>query len=194
MDTIPVRAVQGRISNGRYDFNLLVSCGWKEYAEAKREIVRLLVDLGDKQPEARKTLARGITGVRTSLDPRFVIMALRATFQKDPSVIKHTSKWIPIDLWTDSNIESIKEWVTKLRGMIGTGETWRMTVETRRYTALHKIDIIREVAELIDERVDLENPDKILRIEFIGKHAGISVLKPYEIFSAIRTQSLMTRT
>jgi tRNA acetyltransferase TAN1 len=78
--------------------------------------------------------------------------------------------------------------------MIGTGETWRMIVETRRYTALHKVDIIREVAELIDERVDLENPDKILRIELIGKHAGISVLKPYEIFSAIRTQSLMTRT
>jgi len=77
MDTMPVRAVQGRISNGRYDFNLLVSCGWGEYAEAKREIARLLVDLGDKQPEVRKTLARGITGVRTSLDPRSVIIALR---------------------------------------------------------------------------------------------------------------------
>jgi tRNA acetyltransferase TAN1 len=185
-----VRAVQGGISNGGYDFNLLVSCGWREYAQAKREVVRLLVGLGDKQPEVRKTLARGITGVRTSLDPRSVIMALRANFQKDPSIIQHTSKWVPIDLWTDSNIESIKEWVTKLRGMIAPGETWRMTLETRRYTALHRIDIIREVAELIDERVDLENPDKILRIEFIGKHAGISVLKPYEIFSANRTQSL----
>jgi hypothetical protein len=58
-DTMPVGAVQGRISSGRYDFNLLVSCGWGEYAEAKREIVRLLVDLGDKQPEVRKTVARG---------------------------------------------------------------------------------------------------------------------------------------
>jgi tRNA acetyltransferase TAN1 len=183
MHPIPVRPVEGRTSSGRYDFNLLVSCGWGEYAEAKREIVRHLVELGDKQPEVRKTLARGITGVRTSLDPRSVTMALRATFQKDPSLIQHTSKWTPIDLWTDSNIESIKEWVTKLRAMIGAGETWRMTVETRRYTTLHKSDIIREIAELIDEKVDLENPDKILRIEFIGKHVAISVLKPYEIFS-----------
>ena len=194
MDTIAVRAVQGRISNGRYDFNLLVSCGWGEFAEAKREIVRLLVDLGDKQPEIRKTLARGITGVRTSLDPRSVITSLRVIFQKDPSVIQHTSKWVPIDLWTDGNIESIKERITKLRGMIRTADTWRMTVEMRRYTTLHKADVIREVAELIDAKVDLDNPDKILRIEFIGKHAGISVLKPYEIFSATRTQSLMTRT
>jgi len=194
MDTIPARAVRGGGSNGRYDFNLLVSCGWGEYAEAKREIVRLLVDLGDKQPEVRKTLARGITGVRTSLNPRSVVMALRANFQKDSSVIQHTSKWIPIDLWTDSDTESIKECVTKLRGMIRTGGTWRMTVETRRYTALHKVDIIREIAELIDEKVDLENPDKILHIELIGNHAGISVLKPHEIFSANKTQSLMTRT
>ena len=193
MDDMPVRDVQGRISNGRYEFNLLVSCGWGGYAEARREIVRLHAGLGDKQPEVRKTLARGITGVKTSLDPRSVITALRATFQKDPSAIQHTSKWVPIDVWTDSNIESIKEWVTKLRGMIGAGETWRMTVETRRYTALHKVDIIREIAELIEERVDLENPDKILHIEFIGKHAGISVLKPHEIFSA-RTQPEMSRT
>lgn len=61
-----------------------------------------------------------------------------------------------------------------------------MTVEKRRYTALHKIDIIREVAELIDERVDLENPNKIVRIDIIGKHAGICVLRPDEVFSTAR--------
>jgi tRNA acetyltransferase TAN1 len=176
----------------KYDFNLLVSCGWGRYQEAKREIVGLLANIGDKQPDVRKTLARGITGVRTLLDSRSVTTALHVAFQKDPSIVQHTSKWVPIDLWTDSNIESIKEGAAKLRGMIGTGETWRMTVERRRYTTLHKIDIIRAVAELIDERVDLEKPDKTLRVEVIGKHAGISVLKPYEIFSCLRTQPLVT--
>lgn len=171
----------------KYEFNLLVSCPWGWYAKAKAEIVRILADLGDKQPMIQMTLAQGIIGVKTSLDPRSVIHALRALFEKDPSAIKHTLKWVPVDLWMSSDIESVKEGVASLRGMIEPGETWRMTVEKRRYTVLHKIDIIREVAELIDQRVDLEKPDKIVRIEIIAHHAGISVLKPDQVFSSMRT-------
>jgi tRNA acetyltransferase TAN1 len=58
-----------------------------------------------------------------------------------------------------------------------------MTVEKRRYSQHHKIEIIRELADLIDEKVDLENPEKILRVDIIGRYAGISVLRPQDIFS-----------
>lgn len=58
-----------------------------------------------------------------------------------------------------------------------------MNVEKRRYTLYHKIDIIRELAQLINEKVDLENPDKIVRIDIIGKYAGVSVLTPKDVFS-----------
>jgi len=61
-----------------------------------------------------------------------------------------------------------------------------MTVEKRRYTRYHKIEIIKELAELIDKKVDLENPDKILRIEIIGKYAGLALLKPKDVFSATK--------
>jgi tRNA(Ser,Leu) C12 N-acetylase TAN1 len=176
------------MSSEQYDFNLLVSCRWGWYARAKAEIVRILAALGDSQPRVQPTLARGIIGVKTTIDPRSVISALRPLFEKDPLFIQHTLKWVPIDLWTDSDIESIKEGVARLRGAIQPAKTWRVTVEKRRYTALHKIDIIREVADLIDLRVNLENPDKIIRIDIIGHHAGISVLKPGEVFSVTRTQ------
>ena len=62
-----------------------------------------------------------------------------------------------------------------------------MTVEKRRYARFHKIEIIRELADLIGEEVDLENPDKILRIEIIGKYVGLSVLAPQDIFSVAKT-------
>ena len=58
-----------------------------------------------------------------------------------------------------------------------------MTIEKRRYTQRHKTEIIKEIAELINQKVDLKNPDKILGIDVIGKYAGISLLKPKEIFS-----------
>jgi len=166
-----------------YDFNLLVSCSWDNYGKAKREITHLLERLGDKNPYVKPTIARGIIGVRTCLDSREVTRCLREVFSQDPFVTQHTFKWVPVDLWAPSDIDSMREGAKQLKNGIQKGEKWRMTVEKRRYTQHHKIDIIKEIAELIDEKVDLENPDKILRIDIIGKYAGISLLKPEEIFS-----------
>ena len=53
-----------------------------------------------------------------------------------------------------------------------------MKVHKRRYTLHHSIEIIHELAELIDEKVDLENPDKIVRIDVLENNAGISVGPP----------------
>jgi len=172
-----------------YDFNLLVSCYWDNYGKAKGEITNLLERLGDKNPQVRRTIARGIIGVKTCLDSREVVQCLREIFNQDPLAIQHTFKWVPIDLWTLSDMDSIKEGVKQLKNKIQKGEKWRMTIEKRRYTQHHKIDIIREIAEDISKKVDLENPDKILRIDIIGKYAGISLLKPKEIFSVSKADS-----
>jgi len=169
-----------------YDFNLLISCSWGTYKRAVEEIVRVLRALGDGEPLVRRTLAEGIIGVKTCLDPRMVVRELRRLFYEDPTVFQYTLKWVPVDLWTHSDMESMKEAVADLGKNIGTNETWRMTVEKRRYTRHHKIEIIRDLAELIDKRVNLEKPDKILRVDILGKYAGISLLKPQEIFSVMR--------
>ncbi len=169
-----------------YDFNLLVSCSWGDYKRARKEILQILSKLGDKQPYVKHTAASGIIGVRTRVDSQEVIKRLRELFDEDPLILQHTLKWVPVDLWTRSTLDSMKEGVTQLKNKIHTGERWRMTVEKRRYTQYHKIDIIRELADLIEEDVDLENPDKILRIEIIGKYAGITVLTPQDIFSVAK--------
>lgn len=169
-----------------YDYNLLVSCSWGAYGRAKGEIMRVLRMLGDEDPIVRRTPAEGIIGVKTHLEAREVVHGLRRLFEEDPSLLLHTSKWVPIDLWTHSDMESMKEAVAELGKKICADEKWRMTVEKRRYTRYHKIEIIRELAELIDRKVDLENPDKILRIDIIGKYAGASLLKPEDVFSATK--------
>jgi len=170
-----------------YDFNLLVSCAWGAYGRARREILRILRKLGDEEPLVKRTAARGIIGVRTTINSREVIQRLRELFDKDHVLIQHTLKWVPVDLWTSSTLDSMKEGIVALRKKIHSGERWRMTVETRRYTRFHKIEIITELADLIDEEVDLENPDKIFRIEIIGKYAGLSVSAPQDIFSVAKT-------
>ena len=151
------------------------------------EIARILAQNGDKQARIRMTLARGIIGVNTSLNARLVVRLLPAILKNDPSAIQCAFKWVPIDLWTSSDLEAIKAGVTGLKNSVEPNETWRMTVEMRRYTALHKIEIIREIAEIFDQKVILENPDKNVRIEILGNQAGISVLRPQEEFSIAKT-------
>jgi len=169
-----------------YDFNLLVSCSWGVYGKAKREILHILTTLGDESPIVKRTIAEGIIGAKTRLDSREVVYGLRKLFDEDPTIFQYTLKWVPVDLWTFSDMDLMKEGVGKLRNRIHAGEKWRMIVEKRRYTLHHKIEITRELADLIDEKVDLENPEKILRVDIIGRYAGISVLTPQEVFSVAK--------
>ena len=172
-----------------YDFNFLVSYSWGVYGRAKKEVVQVLEMLGDEDPVVKRTIAEGIIGVKTSLDPREVVRGLQRLFDEDPFAFQYTLKWVPVDLWTLSDMDSMKEAVRKLRNRIYAGERWRMTVEKRRYSQHHKIEIIRELADLIEEKVDLENPEKILRVDIIGRYAGISVLAPQEVFSVAKPYS-----
>lgn len=169
-----------------YDFNLLVSCSWSAYRKAKKEILQVLELLGDKKPLVKPTLAQGIIGVKTSLNPKQVVRELQRLFNTGEFVFEYTLKWVPVDLWAFSDIESMKEAVVRLRDKIQPDERWRITLEKRRYTAYHKIDIIRELAKLIDKKVDLKKPDKILRVDILGRYAGISVLSPHDVFSTAK--------
>ena len=170
-----------------YSFNILVSCLWGYQQRARFEALRLLRGVGEEKPKVGKTLARGVLGVNiTTLNNREVVKRLKEAVMVDPSILRFTMKWVPIDLWVNSDLPSLKEGVERLRGIIGAGERWRLTLEKRRYTEMHKIEIIRELAELIDEKVDLENPDNILRVEIIGKYAGLAVLLPEDVLSATK--------
>jgi tRNA(Ser,Leu) C12 N-acetylase TAN1 len=166
-----------------YDYNLLVSHGRGLSSKARREILALLEELGDGEPRVERTLARGVLGVRTVLDPFDIVHRLRTLYKESPELFAYCLKWIPVDRWTFSDIKSMKVVVEELRDKIGEDEKWRMTVEKRRYTILHSSEVIRELASLIDRKVDLEDYDKELRVDIFGRYAGLSVLRKGDIFS-----------
>jgi len=167
-------------------FNLLVSCSWGAHGRAKAEILRVLKALGDPAPVVARTVARGVLGVSTRLESRGVIKELQAWYERDPLFLRDTCKWVPVDLWTDADLDRMREAVAGLRDRIGEGETWRMTVEKRRYSRHHTSEIVAALADLIDRKVDLTNPDRILRIDILGNEAGMSVLRREELFSVVK--------
>ncbi|HON11117.1 MAG TPA: THUMP domain-containing protein [Chitinispirillaceae bacterium] len=167
-------------------FNLLVSHRFKEQQEAHDEIVELLNKLGDTQPQVVDTSVKGIIGVKTSLDARNVTAQLRSLFRENHDNIKFAIKWVPVDNWCDSNIDIMVETVKKVKDQIGPDETWAMDIEKRKYPNFRTYDILTRLAENIKSRVDLKKPQKILRVDIMGPEAGISVLKPEDIFSVSR--------
>jgi tRNA(Ser,Leu) C12 N-acetylase TAN1 len=168
-----------------HEFNLLVSCSPSGHAGARGEILKLLRFLGDEQPLVARTEARGIVGVKTTLDPRLVIEELRALLARHPRLLQYTCKWVPVDLWTLSDIDSMQKAVGQLKGRIADGETWRMSVEKRRH-GTHTRQLIERLAPLVTARVDLRHPQRTLRVDIIGPFAALSVLGPAEILSAAK--------
>lgn len=166
-----------------YPYNLLVSIGWSSFYPAQKEIKVILSAMGDVHPVVRRTIARGIVGVQTRLDSRRVIEKLYEFYDKDSSVFSYTTKWVPVDYWTSSDMSPMENLIASLKENIVKDERWMMVVEKRRYTLYHKADIIDRLATHIDGKVDLHRPEKIIRIEIIGQNAGISILRPRDIFS-----------
>jgi len=166
-----------------YDYNLLVSHERGRSSRAKREALTLLRELGDPLPRVERTLARGILGIKTSLSPFDVVHRLRYVYRERPELFAYCLKWVPVERWTFSDIESMRMVVEQLRERIGEGERWRMTVEKRRYTLLHSSEVIRKLASLVDRKVDLENYDRELRVDILGRYAGLSLLRRGDVFS-----------
>jgi len=69
----------------------------------------------------------------------------------------------------------------KLGSDIKENERWKMEFEKRLNQNMHTYDMISKLTDVLDNpHVDLEKPQKIIKVEVIGKHTGISILKPEE--------------
>ena len=169
------------------DFNLLVSILPLAPGRARQEVLARLRDLTDAVPEAVPVLARGILAVKVALEPREVVQRLRARCERDPRAFRYTLKWVPVDRWARPELAAMTEALVCLRRRIGPNETWRMTVERRTDTRrLDPHQVIRSLAELIDARVDLSHPDKVLLLQLFDDWVAFTLIAPSETFSVVK--------
>ncbi|MGH9909549.1 MAG: THUMP domain-containing protein [Nitrososphaerales archaeon] len=156
-------------------------------SEAASEILSLLKEMGDEQPEIYRMNVSGLLTARTNLDPHEVIRNIRKKVQDEPWSVRYLQRLIPIDAVINTNIDDIKDAVTKLASRIGEHETFRITVE-KRYSGISSSDVIKNVASIIERKVSLESQDWIVLIEIIGENTAVSVIKPDAIFSAVKVK------
>ncbi len=163
--------------------DLLVSYPWGRFHPARREIVQILNRFGDEHPIVERTSVAGLAVAHTTLNSRDVIKKCHGLFQTEPT-FEFAIKWVPVDYWCSTNLDAIKTVIDeKIRDRIGEKETWGMKVEKRRWQQYHTAEIVDFLARDIQRKVNLSNPDKLVRIDVVGPRTAISLLRSGEIFS-----------
>lgn len=166
-----------------YTFNILVSCIRDRERNAVLEVEDLIGDVvGDNSVEAKVTGIKSLVVAKTSLEPRETIEELRASAIEDPWRFQYTLKYTPIDAVVPTELKSIVDASKIIIPRILKGETFRITC-SRRNSQLQCTEIVKVVAALIDRKVNLEKPDKVLQIEILGEWTGLAVLEDHDVFS-----------
>lgn len=165
--------------------NLLVTFDSENLPVARYEIEDILGEMGEDSPDFLSSRVHGLFMLHIDLNPKEVTRKLDDLCREDPSLFRYTYHWIPVEKWCNSTIEEMSELVEEYAEKIKPEDRWRMRINKRFYEKYHTRELIEKLTKHVDKpNVDLENPDKTIRIEIIGKKAAISLLKPKEHFSA----------
>ncbi|MBS7624717.1 THUMP domain-containing protein [Candidatus Bathyarchaeota archaeon] len=167
------------------DFNLLVSTSKGNENNACSEIWFLLGELGDREALVDRTEVAGLVVAKTKLNPFEAIEGLRNILRERPWEFRYVLKVVPIEVVVRTRIDEIKRAAASLHHKILENETFRVTVE-KRHTEMPTKDIIEAAVENLNRKVDLNNPDKIILIEVLGRLTGISVIRPKDILSVTK--------
>jgi len=164
------------------NFNLLVSTSRFNEVNAKAEIWFTLLMCGDKYPIISGIKYPGLITAATNIDIKEVILKIKKILEKDSNFFQFILKIIPIDYVCETKLSIIKQFVEKYYPLYLTkGDSFKIELKRRKSEIIERDTIIESVANLIDNKVDLDNPDKIIRIELLGNISGISFLNPDDI-------------
>ncbi len=160
-------------------YNLLATTDQLGLSQATSELWMNLRAIGDENPRVDRSRIKGLILAHTGFDPREAVSLLRRHMGEEPDRYRAVYRVMPIMAWVDTDVDEIVAEVRKQASRIGAGESFRVTLEKRR-TRLRSLEVIEPVAEVIDNPVDLENPDWVVLVEILGNKTGVSVIKPAE--------------
>lgn len=165
------------------EFNLIVSTFRFKEEDAEDEILELLDKFGDSAAESEIIEIKGMILVQTSLDPLTIIDKLKEIVASEPWQVRYILRVLPIQVVVPTRLDTISHAVSDLMTKIGK-DTFRVTVE-KRHNSIGSMQIIKAIADRINNKVDLENPDWVILVQVLGGLTGVSVLQPNQIFSSV---------
>ena len=184
--------IRGRDHNkgGQVDklqFNFIATTHRGLEREAVGEVLALLKQIGDASPHVRTTDISGLIVGETLLDPLAVSRKLTQMVDDDPWSLRVLLRFIPVEKVMPAKLDELRSAAKEMAARIGPKESFRVTVE-KRHTSLSSEEVVRAVASAVERKVNLERPDWLVLVEIIQSDAGLSVLRPVDIFSAVKVK------
>jgi tRNA acetyltransferase TAN1 len=167
------------------NFNLLVTTYRHREYDAVDELNVILQRFSIDVETIEIQNVSGVILALANLNPFELITKFKELLTEEPWQFRYILRVIPIEraLYTDlKNIEREVENLTMKK--IKVNDSFRISVE-KRHTSTRSKEIISSIANKLQNKVSLENPDWIILIEIIGNKTGISILKKRDIFNSI---------
>ena len=171
--------------------DLLATSDIWSMSAACSELWMLLRAAGDETPSVYRTRVKGLIAAETILEPLEAIRRIRGQLQERPEDFKNLLRVLPVEVTVPTELDKIAETVSRLAEKITEDESFRVTLEKRR-TELRSRKVIDAVAEGIDRKVDLEEPDWVVLLEIVGKRTGVAVVPLDGILSIQKERVLLT--
>lgn len=164
------------------NFNLLISTSRYNETNARAELWFTLFITGDSYPIISNLEFLGLLTALSNINGKIIINKIKEILKKDPNFFKFILKILPIDYVCDTNLKVISQIVENhYTQFIDKTDTFKIDLKRRNNDIIERDRLIEYVAKNIENPVDLENPDKIIRIELLGNFCGIAFLRPDEI-------------
>jgi tRNA acetyltransferase TAN1 len=166
-------------------FNFIMTTYKGLEVECVAEALAILTAFGDAGPKAWTTGVSGLAVGVTSLDPKLAVRKLREAIAGDPWAVRLLLRFIPVETVVQATPEDVHRAAEAFALRIGEGESFRVTAE-RRHNQTPTAEFVEAAASAVKRKVDLEAPDWVVQVEVIRDLAGMSLLKPDEVFSSVR--------
>lgn len=164
------------------NFNLLISTSRYNEDNAKAEIWFTLLICGDPYSIISSLDFQGLISATTTLNHKNVISDIKQIISKDPDFFQYILKIIPIDFVCQTRENIIKSIVQNhYREFINTQDSFKIVLKRRKNELIDRDPFIKNIAKIIDNEVNLTNPNIIIRIEILRQFTGISFLQQNEI-------------
>jgi len=159
--------------------NLLVTYDPAHSGKAMQE-VKLLLEEVEESPSFLDSDVDGVFLLNVG-DTKYAVKRLQELCQNEPDKFRYTHRWVPIEKWISSDLSEMESAMEEFNERIDDDEKWKMDLVKRRYEDYSTTDLIKKLTDKIDkQKVDLKNPEKIVKVEILGDKAGVSLLEKEE--------------
>lgn len=152
--------------------------------KAEDEAKALLKSAGE-DAKFLESEVEGVFLLRTKKDPRAITKELIKSGKANPSQFVYTYRWVPIDVWVKSDVNAIVKVMKDFDKKMDPAKSWKLDLVKRHFEKASVTDLILKLTEHIDKpKVDLQDPQVVIRVEILGAKTGCSLLAADELLDA----------